>query len=67
MNFSTLKSFADTHRLRTSTDDCGEVIIPGRQGQLYEYSKSLLAVMFMPQKPRQGSGVTSKGRQRRLA
>ena len=29
-------------------DECGESIIPGRQGQIYEYGDGELGAMFMP-------------------
>src|SRR5262249_24114568 len=45
-----LTSFAHRHRLKTSRDECGETIIPGRRGQIYEYSDETLGVMFMPAK-----------------
>jgi hypothetical protein len=48
MNFSTIRNFAERHRLKTSTDDCGDLIIRGRQGQFYIYTEYLLGVMFMP-------------------
>jgi hypothetical protein len=43
-----LEQFADQHRLRAKTDDCGEVIIPGKIGQLYQHSENELGVLFMP-------------------
>lgn len=47
-----LRKFADEHRLKTSLDNCGELVIIGRQGQIYEYSDTLLGVMFLPSTPR---------------
>src|SRR5215471_21456665 len=44
----TLGEFADNRRLKIRRDECGDVIIPGRQGQIYEYSDTELGVMFMP-------------------
>ena len=47
-NCPILEMFADTNRLKISRDECGETIILGRHGQVYEYGYSLLGVMFMP-------------------
>ncbi len=43
-----LKKFAQAYRLKTKLDECGDVIIQGKQGHLYEYSATELGVMFMP-------------------
>ena len=45
-----LKSFADRHRLKISRNECGETIIPGKRGQIYEYNEEMLGVMFTPPK-----------------
>jgi len=45
-----LKSFADRHRLKISRNECGETIIPGKHGQIYEYNEEMLGVMFTPPK-----------------
>ena len=45
---SALKQFADKHRLKISRDECAGLVIQGRNGQVYEYGYSLLAVVFMP-------------------
>ena len=34
--------------MKMRRDECGESIIPGRQGQIYEYGDGELGVMFMP-------------------
>jgi len=44
---SIIETFAEAHRLHTKLDECGERIIPGKQGQIHEYSDSELGVMFM--------------------
>jgi len=41
-------TFALKHRLRVRRDECGDEIIPGKFGQIYEYAKGLFAVMYMP-------------------
>jgi hypothetical protein len=46
-----LRKFALEHRLETSLDNCGELVVIGRQGQIYEYSDKLLGVMFVPDDP----------------
>jgi hypothetical protein len=51
-----LERFAAKHRLKTRLDECGEKIIPGRQGQIYEWGVNTdtgvfeLGAMFMPPK-----------------
>jgi hypothetical protein len=43
-----LIAFANKYRLKLKRDPCdGTYIIPGRHGQIYEYSDSELAVMFI--------------------
>ncbi|MGA8309633.1 MAG: hypothetical protein WB755_06360 [Terriglobales bacterium] len=44
----TLANFAEKNRLKVKRDDCGDTIILGKQGYLYEYSATELGVMFMP-------------------
>ncbi len=44
----TLAIFAEQNRLKVKRDDCGEAIIPGKYGQIYEYNNTELGVMFMP-------------------
>jgi hypothetical protein len=46
-----IRKFAEVHRLKPSLDNCGELVVIGRQGQIYEYSDTRLGVMFMPEKP----------------
>jgi hypothetical protein len=43
----TLKEFADSYRLKLSKDDCGDPVIVGKLGHLYEYSDSELGLFFM--------------------
>ncbi|MGA8215555.1 MAG: hypothetical protein WB799_18300 [Candidatus Sulfotelmatobacter sp.] len=43
-----IQEFAVEHRLKTRVDSCGEKIIEGRQGQIYEYNADTLGVMFAP-------------------
>ena len=42
-----ISKFAEQRHLKVR-DDCGEVIVPGKQGQIYEYDSESLGVMFMP-------------------
>src|SRR5215469_6215891 len=44
----TINEFAEKRRLKMRGDECGESIIPGRQGQIYEYGDGELGAMFMP-------------------
>jgi hypothetical protein len=47
-----LQKFADKHRLTIRrSDDDGTAVISSNLGQLYEYSETELAVMFMPAEP----------------
>jgi excisionase family DNA binding protein len=47
-----VESFANRYRLRPRiSEDCTK-IIPGRSGQIYEYSSDLLGVLVMPDPPR---------------
>jgi hypothetical protein len=49
-----IECFAAQYRLKTRvSDEDGTKIIPGRFGQLYEYGDGRLAVMVMPDPPRQ--------------
>jgi hypothetical protein len=43
-----ISTFAEKHRLKTKVDECGESIIAGTYGQIYEYSTEELGVLFMP-------------------
>jgi hypothetical protein len=42
-----INEFAEKRRLKMRRDECGESIIPGKQGQIYEYGDGELGVMFM--------------------
>ena len=53
--------FADKHRFKTRLDECGEKIIPGKLGHIYEYEDNLFGVIVMPNPPRkQYWGFTKK-------
>jgi hypothetical protein len=39
--------FADEHRLKVEKDDCGDAIIPGKYGYVYEYGTRKLGVCMM--------------------
>jgi hypothetical protein len=39
-----VKHFADTHRVRARRDECGELILPGRIGHVYEHGTSRFGV-----------------------
>lgn len=43
-----IKDFATKYRLKITLEPCGDMIIPGKQGQIYEQAEDALAVMFMP-------------------
>lgn len=44
----TLKTFAAKHRLKIKLDECGDAIVQGKHGTLYEYSDELIGLSFMP-------------------
>ena len=47
-----LTSLAERYRLKTHYDDCGEKIISGRYGQIYDFCDGArLGVMYMPDPP----------------
>jgi hypothetical protein len=46
-----LREFAKLHRLKTSLDDCGDPVIRGKRGQIYEWGPGRLAAMFSPARP----------------
>jgi hypothetical protein len=39
-----VKQFADTYRVRARRDECGELILPGRIGHVYEHSAGRFGV-----------------------
>ena len=43
----TISEFAARHRVRVRRDDCFDLIIPGRYGQIYEWGQGRLGVMYM--------------------
>ena len=47
-----IQQFADNHRFKTRVDDCGEKIIPGKVGHIYEYEDEMFGVIVMPNPPR---------------
>lgn len=40
-----IKKFAQKNRLNIRKDECGELIIPGRRGQLFDYGDGLAGVI----------------------
>lgn len=47
-----ISAFAEKYRLRLKRHEDGEAIISGRRGHLYQHDEHLLALVFMPEKPR---------------
>ena len=39
--------FAEMYRVRTRRDDCGELVIPGSRGHVYEHDAGHLGVMLL--------------------
>jgi hypothetical protein len=39
-----IKQFAETYRVLTRRDDCGELIVPGRMGHVYEHGPGRFGV-----------------------
>jgi len=56
-----IERFSAEHRLKTRLDECGEKIIPGRRGQIYEWGVNPdtvvfeLGVMFMPPRTKENT------------
>jgi hypothetical protein len=49
----TIREFAEQYRCRLKRDGCGEQIIPGKVGQIYDYGTGRFGALFMPSgKPR---------------
>jgi hypothetical protein len=49
----TIREFAEQYRCRLKRDGCGEQIIPGKVGQIYDYGSGRFGALFMPSgKPR---------------
>jgi len=42
----TIQDFAKTHRLKLTQDDCGDAVVQGKHGQVYEYDDTRLSVPF---------------------
>ena len=56
----TLQNFAERYRLKVKRDECGDLFIPGRLGQIYEYGSGRLAVLFLSDSKRQWNAVRKK-------
>ena len=41
-------AFAQRHRLKTQRDECGELVIPGKAGQIYDHGSGRFGALFMP-------------------
>ena|SRR5215469_4955739 len=63
----TINAFAEKRRLKMRCDECGESIIPGRQGQIYKYDGAELGVMFMAPRGRWRPKMWNKFRKAALA
>jgi len=61
MEPSKLKALSEKHRLKTSMDKCGEPIIEGKHGHIYDYSGTNLGVMFIPEEHRPRLWTSHKG------
>jgi len=42
-----LATFAENNRLKVQKDDCGDAILPGKYGHIYEYGSGKLGVCIM--------------------
>ena|SRR2546422_6391778 len=42
-----LTTFAENNRLKVTKDECGDAIIPGKYGHIYEYGSGKLGVCIM--------------------
>src|SRR5215471_271485 len=43
-----IENFAQQHRLKIRRDECGDPIIPGKYGHIFEWSDTRLGVIYMP-------------------
>jgi hypothetical protein len=55
-----IREFASKMRLRVKRDECGELIIPGRRGHIYQHNDSFLGLAFMPGKSRLWANAKKK-------
>ena len=55
-----IKAFSEQFRLKMSRDDCGEPIIAGKQGQLYEFGPAKLAVTVLAKSARRWNAARRK-------
>lgn len=46
-----LQAFAERHRLRLRVDECGEPIIEGLNGEIFEFDDGCLGLIFTPGRP----------------
>lgn len=42
-----IREFSELHRVRTKRDTCGETIIPGKRGHIYEHGSGQFGVLLM--------------------
>ncbi len=69
----TLKTFAAAHRLRVPKDECGDLNVVGKRGDIYEHHPGVLAVTILrcptaeywnsyrPRFQKAGSAITQNG------
>ena len=55
-----LREFACKFRLKTIRDGCGDVIIPGRNGQIYEWGSRSFACLVMAKSARYWNATREK-------
>lgn len=55
-----MREFAHKFRLKTSRDECGEVIIPGKHGQIYEWGPGIFGCLVMAKSTRYWNATRRK-------
>lgn len=61
-----LQEFADRNRLRTKLDPCGDKIIPGKLGHLYEHDGALGVCLIAYKAKNMPSVALMRSRQRKI-
>lgn len=60
MSAVTIKTFAESYRLKTALDSDGTTIIPGRSGQIYEHGDGRFGVIFQSSRFRTREGWNNR-------
>ena len=58
----TIIAFAEKYRLRVRRDECGDPIVIGKTGHIYEYGEGLLGVLILPMNGQGRIWANARGR-----